>query len=119
MNSEQSDTTFVLNAQSQQRNKTALRTVRGLIFIFTLTVIVIRVGHVLSLILLVFSVSQPLFYLAILIFLKVAFIFGSVVFYLNNVLNIFIYSKMIPGFRKFLLSIFTFGLFGRMTAVTA
>ena len=38
---------------------------------------------------------------------------GSFCLYLNNILNIFIYAKMVPNFRRFLLKVFTFGLYDK------
>ena len=48
MNTEENENTFALNEHSRQRNRRALRTIRGLLFLFTVTVIPVRVLYVLT-----------------------------------------------------------------------
>ena len=63
MNAEENGNTFVLNGQSRHRNKTVLRTIRGLILIFSLTVIPARIGDIVLTMVLYYAVkSRPSFY---------------------------------------------------------
>ena len=114
MNIEANENSFALNDQSRQRNRRALRTIRGLISLFAWTVIPVRIY------LIFFRGFYPqikndeqLVFKIIDVFAELLDPLSEILFYMNNVLNIFIYAKMVPGFRRFLLTVFTFGLYGR------
>ena len=113
LNAEQNSNNFQLTDQSRQRNQTALRTVRGLIFLFAITVIPVRCLALISLAFGMYAFkSRPLF--STMLFTYNMLMDPIMIFTLNMnyVLNIFIYAKMIPGFRKFLLTVFTLGMYG-------
>ena len=118
MIAEEKANSFALNDQSRQRNRRALRIIKGLIFLFTVTVILVR------LFIIYFSNlnkyirnTNPLFKKIFNTFYLTKYPLVVMTFYFNNILNIFIYAKMIPGFRRFLLTVFTFGLYGRRNAI--
>ena len=118
MHAEENANSFVLNNQSRQRNRTALRTIRGLIILFTLTVIPVRVLQTFSWTLIYYAnETKPPFFLMSLVFIRITDPLTVFVVFMNNILNIFIYAKMIPAFRRFLLTIFTFGIYGRRNAI--
>ena len=102
---------FALTDQRRQRNRAALRTVTGLIFIYLLTVVPVRVGDLIFMILR--WAMDPLttnFYIIVEIagaFLNPIY---NMVFYSTNILNIFICARIIPDFRKFFLYVFTLGI---------
>ena len=106
---EENETSFSLSDQSRQRNRRALRTIRGLIMLFTVTVIPVRILDMLF---------WGLFTYGILAQYAFVFVrFMRLFCYLNNILNIFIYAKMIPGFRRFFLTVFTFGMYRRRNVI--
>ena len=103
--------------QSRLRNRRALRTIRGLIILFSISVFGMRI--------LLFSTFMNLdgmrvanFYIVLTIYYQIVNPLGLVLFYSNNILNIFIYAKMIAGFRRFLLTVLTCGMYERRRAVS-
>ena len=118
METQENENAFTLNDQSRQRNRKALRTIKGLILLFTVTVIPVRVFSVLIWVFVPYATeARPLFFRAADIFDVLTMPILTLFFYLNNVLNIFVYAKMIPDFRRFLLTVFTFGIYGRRNAI--
>ena len=118
MNADENENSFALNGQSRQRNRRALRTIRGLTWLFASTVIPVRIYTIF------FSGLYPeimndeqLVFQIIDVFAGLLNPWIELIYYMNNILNIFIYAKMIPGFRRFLLTVFTFGMCGRRNAI--
>ena len=118
LNAEENENSFALNDQSRQRNRRALRTIRGLIWLFILTVILGRVYNLLSRVLDFYkSNNKPPFLTMLDVFIWVSYSLNVLIYFMNNILNIFIYAKMIPDFRRFLLTVFTFGMYGKRNAI--
>ena len=100
------DTNIVL------RNRKALKTLRFLLVIFAVTVIP---GHI------VFLVTYTIIWMEGFMigfwiwipYVYPVYLLSVVLFFSNNVVNVFVYIKMFPGFRRFLLKIFTFGRCGK------
>ena len=114
MNTEENENAFALNEQSRQRNRRALRTIRGLILLFTVTVIPVRICYVLTWVSYFYATNNSLFPFRLTSALVLIFTWLILFVYLmNNALNIFVYAKMIPPFRRFLLTTFTFGMYGK------
>ena len=114
LNAEENENSFALNNQSRQRNRRALRIIRGLLFLFAITMILGRVLMILSWALAFFESNYfPLFWTFHYVFIQMLSPLLSLNFFMNNILNIFIYAKMIPGFRSFLLTVVTFGMYGK------
>ena len=91
-----------------------MRTIRGLISLFTVTVILGRVYNFLIWVLIFYARnSKPLFVSMLNVFIPVSDTLIAITFFMNNILNIFIYAKMIPAFRRFLWTVLTFGMHGR------
>ena len=106
---------FLLSEQSRQRNQTALKTIKGLICLFTVTAVPVRVCNIFILTMSSYHSDLNLYRIHSAYF-SLVFIFGKYVFYLNNTLNIFVYAKMIPGFREYLSVILTLGFRRRRSA---
>ena len=118
MNRRANGNSFALTDQSRQRNRRALRTIRGLIWLFILTVILGRVYNLLSRVLDFYkSNNKPPFLTMLDVFIWVSYSLNVLIYFMNNILNIFIYAKMIPDFRRFLLTVFTFGMYGKRNAI--
>ena len=89
----------IANDQTRERNMIALRTVKYLIVIYFVTVVLVKI---------VISIIGKIESNNINVINSVRKTFQT--FYLtNNVANVFVYSKFIKGFRKFLLNVFTCG----------
>lgn len=115
MNTEDLVTVFPLHQLSRERNRTALRTIRGLIFVFGVTVIPVRFVDILRWGLYIYADKfRPPFYTVLKSFRLIVYPLVLTTFYLNNMLNILIYAKMMPRFRHFLWNLFTLGRYGRV-----
>ena len=111
LNIEANGNSFALTDQSRQRNRRALRTIKGLILLFIVTVIPIRVYSVFKLVFANYvQKSRPLFFVMGKTVITLSGPLTMPLFYMNFIVNIFIYAKMIPDFRRFLLAVFTFGM---------
>ncbi|XP_066928865.1 melanin-concentrating hormone receptor 1-like [Clytia hemisphaerica] len=112
MKFDENHSSFPPNPQSRTRNRSALRTVNGLIAIFIITVIPTRIHILFTWVLDIYlQLSKPLFYDLFMVYSAITYpLFG--IFYMNSILNVFIYAKMIPGFRGFLLMFVTLGVYG-------
>ena len=112
LDSDQRSNTFPDSSPIWKWNQTALRTIKALTVLYASAVIPGRVFHTIGLGLATHAQNSKNKY-----FYDYAIIFTNILspfaFYSNNILNLFIYAKMIPDFRKFLLMIITFGLYGR------
>ena len=97
------------NDSSRQRNQNALKTIFTLVVIYVICVCPGRALHLMKHILLATLDEKSNAYSE----LKNAYGWINVIkltlIYLNNVVNIFVYMKLIIGFRNFLLVIVTFG----------
>ena len=114
--------TFSLSDQSRSRNRAALRTVRGLILLFTFTVVTTRIMDFVKRVMSYYHDREkdpPNFYIIFAIFNTVTEPLNFLLYYSNNILNILIYARMIPGFRRFLLAVFTFGLYHRKNPINS
>ena len=115
---EENENSFAMTDQSRQRNRRAMRTIRGLIWLFTLTVIPVRVYDIL--LLAVYPnvpKSDDNLFTTIEVLRIILSPLRDFITFLNNILNIFIYAKMIPDFRRFLTTIFTFGMHGKRNII--
>ena len=118
LNAEENENSFALSDQSRRRNRKAVRTIRGLVLLFLLTVIPGRVFNILNLVLINYgSDSKSPFSMVLFVFMTILLPLYTLIFFMNNILNIFIYAKMIPGFRRFLLTVFSFGMYGKRIAI--
>ena len=70
MNAEENENSFALNDQSRQRNRRALRTIRGLILLFTVTILPVRGFMVVGGILKVYALNKPPLYSMFFIWLR-------------------------------------------------
>ena len=110
-NQDERRNSFTLSNRSRLRNRRALRTIRGLIVLFTVSVVTVRVTMlILRIIVLDWGEST---HIIIGMYFLIAHPFETLLFYSNNMLNVFIYAKMNSGFRRFLLTVFTCGVYGR------
>ena len=117
MTAQERENPFLLSERIRQRNQTALKTIRGLIFLFAATTVPVRICNIFILTISLLSYHSDLnFYRIYSRYFLLVFFFSKFVFYLNNALNIFIYAKMIPGFREFLWPVITFGCRKRRNA---
>ena len=101
-------------SSSQKRNRTALKTIKYLLIIYATTTCFGRLLYGFAIFIKLIIDEESLFgkrkmnvYL---------WLFEDAIALLglsNNVVNIFVYIKMIPDFRRFLLTIFSFGRCGR------
>ena len=102
---------FSLSNISWQRNRIALKTIKGLNLVYIIAVLPTRVISKLGIALHYYlEDSQPLFGLTLksYIFILYGVVFAT--FYLNNIMNVFVYARLISGFQRFLINIFTFGI---------
>ena len=113
MDSEETTTNdFRLSHKSRQRNRAALRTIKGLVLLFAVTVILVRILSLLNWGLSHYMISsQPSFGWVISNYIDMLSPFLILNYFMNNILNIFIYAKMIPDFRDFVLKVHTFGFY--------
>ena len=102
----ETNTNFISSELSRQRNRKALNTLRFLLVIFVGTVAPGYIFHFVSFVMLgIEDIGSRLWFL----YGDIIIDLSEVLFYTNNVVNVFVYIKMFPGFRRFLLKIFTFG----------
>ena len=106
-----------LSSQSHHNNRRALKIIRRLVFLFTISVVTTRFLLFLRVFLDMYAFKRPPFYKIIMMHNMISSSFVHILFYSNNMLNIFIYAKMIPGFRRFLLTFFTFGMYERRNVI--
>ena len=108
---EMSITTFTTTNQSRQRNQTALRTIKSLVILFIVSIVPARLIHILSTILNYYiKTHRPLFSLTMENYVSMLRVISTLFIFLNHMLNIFIYAKTMPGFRRFLLCALTLGI---------
>uniref|UniRef100_A0A7M5XMP8 G-protein coupled receptors family 1 profile domain-containing protein n=1 Tax=Clytia hemisphaerica TaxID=252671 RepID=A0A7M5XMP8_9CNID len=94
---------FASTNQSRQRNQAALRTIESLVILFIVSVVPGRLIHILSSILKYYNeVTQPLFSQTLENYTDILKVVSDFFLFLNHTLNIFIYAKIMPGFRRFL-----------------
>eukprot|EP00111_Clytia_hemisphaerica_P024988 TCONS_00073582-protein len=104
--------TFSLSDQSQRRNRRALKTIKGLLILFIITVFCMRILFMINL-LAIQPIATGHENITVVTYSTIAFPVILTLFYSNNILNIFVYAKMIPDFRKFVLTVLTLGMCGR------
>ena len=108
---------FVLNRASRSRNKTALKTIKSLILLFTVTQAPPRLLLLLSAGIKSYTKhSKPLFTLLLSVYLRTLIDIVVLVLGLNYILNVFVYARLIGDFRRFLLNVFSFGFYARRRA---
>ena len=103
---------FVLSELSRQRNRRALKTLRFLLIIFAVTVAPGRILFLVTAVMLWTNRFMVGYWLWA-PYIYPVFILSSVLVYSNYVVNVFVYIKMFPDFRRFLLRIFSFGRCGK------
>ena len=110
------DSLSVNNNRSRVRNRNALNTLRHLILVYIIFVSPGNIIHIATHLIEMYYLAdgnRPKFLfllISYIIFMKALSYF---VLYMNNILNIVVYVRMIPGFRDFLITIFTLGLKGK------
>ena len=93
------NTITITNEQTRRRNIIALNTIKYLIIIFFLTVVVARI---------VITITNQLNkYQSVRIIELINPIMFDLLYLINNVANVFVYIRFIPGFRRFLWNIVT------------
>ena len=98
---------------SHKRNQTALKTIKYLLIVYVITSGFGRLVHGFAVFIEVIAEETLFRYSKIYAYFQMIGYFMSFLAVSNNVLNIFVYIKMIPDFRRFLLKIFSFGRCGR------
>ena len=114
--------TFSLSNQSRLRNRTALQTIKGLTLLFIYTVLTTRVLHFIKNVMRYYykqNSPKSKFYIVFGIYIHATKPLNIPLFFSNNMLNVFIYARMIPGFRRFLLAVFTLGLYSQRDTVNS
>ena len=111
----ETDRNLVLSELSRQRNRKALKTLRILLAIFVITVFPGQILFIVSAYAIKFMHVDGLMigYWLWIPYMHAVNLLSVVLFFANNVLNVFVYLKMFPDFRRFLLKIFTFGRCGK------
>ena len=103
-----------INEVSQRRNRKALNTIKYLPVIFVVCVcpgrFFVRLSELLQLFIRREKMVGFFVYIYYLDLVRPMFLLLA---YTNNIVNVFVYMKMFPDFRRFLLRIFTFGRCGR------
>ena len=99
---------FELNPQSRQRNHTALKTIRSLIMVYIICVCPARIIYAFLHTVNIYAQREPLFHATLISYISVIRALTVFTYYFNNLLNVFVYAKMMTGFRQFLIHVLTF-----------
>jgi len=86
---------------SQKRNKKAMKTLKWLIIIYTFSITPSRIFGITILAANKFNIISSSIWPKLILY---------TLFLANNIINVFVYARMMKRFRKFLLNVFTFGL---------
>ena len=102
-----------LHQGSRKRNRKALQTIRGLIMVYNIIVLPFRLFDA-AIVIYIFVVSRKGTQLVLMLRSFMGIISSiTLLTHFNSMLNIFVYLRIIPGFRKFIINIFTLGLLNR------
>ena len=98
------------NPQVQQRNRAVLKTILGLVVLYASTILPVRVISLILRSLVYYGIDDQYLNLMLTIYMLGLYPIMTLNYFMNNILNIFIYAKMMPDFRKFVIRVHTFRL---------
>ncbi|XP_066932276.1 proteinase-activated receptor 2-like [Clytia hemisphaerica] len=118
LEADENSNTLQIHEQSRQRNRRAVRTIKALIMLYAIAVIPGRITDILLTVHLYVVINKFLTAVPLLVsFHHIMYVITSFCIHLNNILNFFIYARMIPGFQTFLLRLFTCGSCGSSNSI--